>query len=86
VIALPKKGHSFVAQNIHFTPSVFCGDTDQCSCRLPSVGLGRKGMDYVRAEECVNSARTSLALMTSSFSRLIFSPRDDVRFVTGHIR
>lgn len=58
----------------------------QASLISAPVGLGRKGMDYVRAGECVNSARTSLALMTVSIRRLLFSPRDDMRFVTGHIR
>lgn len=43
-------------------------------------------MDYVRAGECVNSARRSLSLTTISISRLLFSPTDDMRFVTGHIR
>lgn len=56
----------------------------QASLTSASAELGRKGMVDVRAGECVNSARTSFAVTTISISRLLFSPRDDVRFVTGY--
>lgn len=84
--ALPKKGYSFLAQKIHFMLMSF-GNREQCLCRLPwslpCVSLPRKETDYVRVEECVNSARTRLALMTKC--RLLFFPRH-VRFVTGHTK
>lgn len=77
----------FSCSEYPFHANVICGDREQCLCRLswslPSVSLARKETHYVRAGECVNSARTSLVLMTKS--RLLFFPRH-TRFVTGHSR
>lgn len=63
-----------------FHTNVICGNREQCLCRLPwslpCVSLPRKETDYVRVGECVNSARTRLALVTKS--RLLFFPRREI--------